>query len=125
MGARRAAPVVAEAVRTIGVENAVAIIKGEPTAATSFLRGAMGPSLVNAMIPELGEALRVAEDPIVNQAISALAGVNIGDVAHALALGADNAIWYEIGAAEADIRANPEQTNDAVLIAALKGAKAL
>jgi len=118
-GARRAAPLVADAVRTIGIENAVAILKGEPTAATSFLRDHMGPGLVNAMVPELGDALRLANDPLVNQAIAALSGVNAGDVAHALALGADNAIWYEIGAAEADIRAHPEQTGDPVLIAAL------
>ncbi|MDE8654108.1 DUF4197 domain-containing protein [Novosphingobium album (ex Liu et al. 2023)] len=119
-GARKAAPLVADTVRTIGIANAMALLKGEPTAATTFLRNQMGPALVNAMIPELDRVMRVADDPIVNQAISALAGVNIGDAAHALALEADNAIWYEIGAAEADIRRNPESTNDPLLIAALK-----
>lgn len=119
-GARRAAPVVADAVRTIGVDNAVALIKGEPTAATSFLRAAMGPSLVNAMIPELDQALRIANDPLVAQAITALAGVDLGQVAHGLALDADSAIWYEIGAAEAEIRRNPEASGDALLISALK-----
>lgn len=119
-GARRAAPVVADAIRTIGVENAVAILKGEPTAATTFLRDGMGPGLVNAMIPALDDALRLADDPIINQAVSVLAGVDLSSVAHALALEADNAIWYEIGAAEAEIRENPERTNDPVLIAALK-----
>lgn len=119
-GARRAAPVVADAVRTIGIENAVAIIKGGPTAATTLLRDGMGPALVNAMIPPLGDAMRIANDPIINQAISLLAGVNIGDAAHALAIETDNAIWYEVGAAEADIRKHPEQTNDPVLIAALR-----
>lgn len=124
-GAKRAAPIVADAVRTIGVDNAVAILKGGPTAASTFLRENMGSTLVNAMIPELDSALRVANDPLVNQAIAALSGVNIGNVAHSLALSADSAIWYEIGAAEADIRANPEQTNDAILIAGLKGLNAL
>ncbi|MCB2074513.1 MAG: DUF4197 domain-containing protein [Novosphingobium sp.] len=119
-GARRAAPVVADTVRTIGVENAVAILKGGPTAATSFLRDGMGPGLVNAMIPALDDALRVADDPIINQAVAALTGVDIGMVAHALAIDADNAIWYEIGQEETAIRANPESTNDPVLIAALK-----
>ncbi|MCB2079122.1 MAG: DUF4197 domain-containing protein [Novosphingobium sp.] len=119
-GARRAAPVVADAVRTIGIENAVAILRGGPTSATSFLRDGMGPGLVNAMIPELEDAMRIANDPILGQALALLAGVNIGDAAKALALDADNAIWYEIGAAEADIRKNPEQTNDPVLIAAFK-----
>lgn len=119
-GARRAAPVVADTVRTIGIENAVAILRGGPTAATTFLRGEMGPALVNAMIPALGDAMRVADDPILSKAISALAGVNITDAAHALALEADNAIWYEIGASEAEIRENPDSTNDPVLIGALK-----
>jgi len=64
--------------------------------------------------------MRVANDPILGQAISALSGVNIADAAHALALEADNAIWYEIGASEAEIRRNPESTNDPLLIAALK-----
>lgn len=119
-GARKAAPVVAEAVRTIGIANAVDLLKGGPTAATSFLRAEMGTGLVNAMIPELDKAMRIVRDPILAQAIAALTGVNLGDAAHGLALDADNAIWFEIGAAEAQIRANPEATNDAVLIAGLK-----
>ncbi len=119
-GAYRAAPVITDAVRTIGFQNAVDLIRGGPTAATSYLRSAMGPALINALIPALGDAMRVSNDPLLNQAVSALAGVNIGDVAVALANKADSAMWYEIGAAEADIRANPEQTNNAKLIAALR-----
>ena len=119
-GARRAAPVVADTVRTIGIENAVALIRGGPTAATSFLRGEMGPALINAMIPALGDAMRVSRDPIVGQAISALAGVDIGGVAQAVANSADNAIWYQIGVEETDIRANPEKTNDPLLIGVFK-----
>ncbi len=119
-GARRAAPVVADAVRTIGIDNAVALLKGGPTAATGFLRGSMGGSLVEAMVPALGEGLRVASDPIVGQAIARLTGIDAAGVARALAVEADEAIWGEIGREEAAIRANPESTNDAVLIAALK-----
>lgn len=119
-GARRAAPVVADAVRTIGIANAVAILKGGPTAATTLLRNEMGPAVVNAMIPELEGAMRKTNDPILNQAISLLADVDLADAAHALAIEADNAIWYEIGAAEAEIRENPERTNDPILIGALK-----
>jgi hypothetical protein len=119
-GARRAAPVVADTVRTIGFENAVALIKGGPTAATSYLRGEMGPALINAMIPALGDAIRVGRDPIIGQAISALAGVDINGVAQSVANSADNAIWYQIGLEETDIRAHPEKTNDPVLIGVLK-----
>ena len=118
-GARRAAPVVADAVRTIGIENAVALLKGGPTAATTFLRDGMGPGVVNAMIPALDDVMRAADDPILGQALSVLAGVDISDAAHALAIEADNAIWYEIGAAEADIRKDPQSTNDPLLIGVL------
>ncbi|MBV1918889.1 MAG: DUF4197 domain-containing protein [Sphingomonadaceae bacterium] len=120
-GARRAAPIVADAVRAIGTENAVAILRGKSDAATSLLRGEMGTALVGAMVPALGDAMRIAQDPILSRALSALAGVDISDAAEALAVDVDDAIWSEIGLAEAEIRTNPEATGDAVLIAALKG----
>ena len=63
---------IADTVRTIGIDNAVALIKGGPTAATGFLRNAMAGSLIEAMVPALGDGLRLANDPIVGQAISAL-----------------------------------------------------
>ena len=118
-GARAAAPQVAEAIRTLAIENPDAILGGEATAATSLLRAKVGPTLVNAMIPELERLLRVAGDPIISQAVAALKDVNMADAAHALALGADNAIWYEIGGEEAAIRRDPAKTGDAVLIQAL------
>ena len=119
-GAERAAPVVAEVIRTISIEDALALLQGGPTAATTYLRQQMGPGLINAMIPELADAIRVAEDPIVGQAIAALTGVDVGAVAQSVAIGADNSIWYQIGSEEAAIRANPQSTNDPLLIAALK-----
>lgn len=119
-GAARAAPVVYQAVKSISVADAVGLIKGGPTAATSFLRAEMGPALINAMIPGLSDALRVTGDPIVRQAMSALAGVDVGQVAQAVALRADNSIWYQIGSEESAIRANPQSTNDPLLIGVLK-----
>jgi len=119
-GARRAAPIIADTVRIIGIDNAVALVRGGPTAATGYLRGAMAGRLIDAMLPELGEGLRVADDPIVGQAISALTGIDLGEVARSLAVRVDDAIWGEIGREEAAIRAHPEATNDPVLIAALR-----
>lgn len=119
-GARRAAPMIADTVRTIGIDNAVALIKGGPTAATGFLRNAMAGSLIEAMVPALGDGLRLANDPIIGQAIGALTGVDVTGVARSLSGKVDDAIWGEVGREEASIRANPERTNDAVLIAALK-----
>lgn len=120
-GARAAAPLVADTVRTIGIQNAVALVTGEPTAATTFLRSQMGPNLVNAMIPELDRLMRVVDDPLVGQALSLLTGVNVSDAAHALALEADNAIWYEIGAEEANIRKDPSKAGDPLLTRAFGG----
>lgn len=119
-GAARAAPVVYDAVRSISIADAVGIVQGGPTAATSFLRSAMGPALINAMIPGLSDALRVSSDPVLGQAMRALSGVDLGGIAQSIANRADNSIWYQIGFEETAIRANPESTNDPVLIGVLK-----
>jgi hypothetical protein len=122
-GALGAAPAVAEAARKAPITNALAILRGAPTAATSALRLEMGSGLVNALRGPLEQALVAAQDVVVGQALAALPGVTLADVAHAVALSADNGIWYEIGAAEADIRANPQATGDTVLISALASAR--
>jgi hypothetical protein len=119
-GAERAAPVVYEAVRGISVPDAIGLVRGGPTAATTFLRGAMGPALINAMIPGLTDALRVSSDPVLGQAVKALSGVDIGQMAQSVANRADNSIWYQIGHEESAIRANPEATRDPLLIGVFK-----
>ena len=115
-GAERAAPVVRDAVRVIGVQNAIDLVRGGPTAATAFLRNEMGTSLIDAMVPELGTAMRVASDPLVGQLLGALTGVEVSNVASRVATNIDNTIWREIGVEEAAIRANPEATKDPVII---------
>lgn len=124
-GAERAAPLVADAVRVIGIQNAAALINGGPTAATGFLRGEMGSTLVEAMVPELGQGMRIASDPLVGQLISGLTGIDVAGVSRNFATTIDNAVWREIGVEEAAIRANPRSTNDPLLIAVLTGANAL
>lgn len=119
-GARRAAPVVADAVEIIGIDNALDLLRGGPSAATAHLRAAMAGRLIDEMVPALGDALRVVDDPLLGQAISALAGVDVAGVARSLAREADDAIWGAIGREEAAIRADPQATRDPVLIAALK-----
>lgn len=121
-GARAAAPVVTQAVRNLTITDAVALLQGGRTAATTYLRQSVGAGLLNAMIPELDRAMQVAQDPILNTAISALTGVNMGDAAKALAIEAENAIWYEVGAAESAIRENPASSNDPSLIDAFRPA---
>ena len=112
----RAAPIVADTVRTIGWANAIDLIRGGPTAASSYLRQEMGFRLVEAMVPEVGRALRVAQDPLVGQLIAGLTGVDLGGMATTFSQTVDDAIWNEIGREEAAIRADPAATRDPVLI---------
>ncbi|WP_324826902.1 DUF4197 domain-containing protein [Qipengyuania zhejiangensis] len=115
-GAERAAPLVTEAVRTVGIQNAIDLVRGGPTAATGFLRGSMGTTLVEAMVPELGQAMRVAQDPLVGQLLSSLTGVDLSGATNRFATTLDNTIWREIGVEEAAIRANPGETRDPLII---------
>jgi len=121
----RAAPIVADAVRTIGFANAVDLIRGGPNAASGFLRQEMGGRLIDAMVPQVGQALRVAQEPLVGQLLAGLTGVDLGGVATTFADTVDNAIWNEIGNEEANIRANPSATGDPVLTSVFGGARLL
>tara|TARA_A100001391_G_scaffold7621_3_gene4818 strand:- start:16340 stop:17044 length:705 start_codon:yes stop_codon:yes gene_type:complete len=114
--AERAAPLVTDAVRTIGLANALALVRGGPTAATGYLRGQMGNALIEAMVPELGEAMRLAGDPLVGELLSGLTGIDVSGVARNFSTSINDAIWNEIGGEESAIRANPRATNDPLLI---------
>lgn len=117
--AERAAPAVTDAVRTIGIRNAMALLRGsDPMAATNFLHEEMGTSLIAIMVPEFGDALRVSQEPLVGEVLAAMTGVDVGGIANALALQADSAIFRAIGREEAAIRADPRSTNDPVLMGA-------
>lgn len=116
-GAERAAPLVTDAVRVIGFENAVELVRGGPTAATAFLRGRMGTRLVDAMIPELGIAMRVASEPLVGEVLAAFTGIDTAQVAARFANTIDDTIWREMGNEESAIRADPQSTNDRAIMA--------
>lgn len=112
----RAAPIVTDAVRVIGFENALALVRGGPTAATGYLRGEMGNALVEALVPEVGDAMRVAQEPLVGQLLAALTGLDVASVSASFSGKVNDAIWTEIGREESAIRANPRSTNDPLLI---------
>ena len=114
----RAAPVIYDTIELIGVENTIALIRGGPTSATAFLRDEAGPQVIDAMVPELSQAMRIAQDPLVGQLISAAVGVDVGLAANRVAGSVNTTIWDEIGREEAAIRADPRSTNDPVLIGA-------
>ncbi|MBX7482528.1 DUF4197 domain-containing protein [Qipengyuania qiaonensis] len=115
-GAERAAPLVTDAVRVIGIGNAMELVRGGPNAATTFLRGSMGTTLVEAMVPELGQAMRVAQEPLVGELVRGLTGVDLAGVTNRFATSIDNTIWREIGVEEAAIRRDPAATRDPLII---------
>lgn len=115
-GAERAAPIVTDAVRVIGIDNALALVRGGPTAATQFLRGSMGTTLVEAMVPELGQAMQIASEPLVGELLAGLTGIDVGGVAQNVAGAVDDVIWQEMGFEETAIRNDPRSTNDPLLI---------
>lgn len=121
----RAAPVVTDAVRVIGFQNAIALVRGGPTAASSYLREEVGTALLDAVVPELGDALRVSRDPLLGEALNALTGVDVAGVADRVGREVDNAIWGEIGREEAAIRLDPRSTRDPAIIAVFGAARAL
>lgn len=112
----RAAPVVADTIRLVGYQNAIDIVRGGPTAATAYLRSQMGNRLIEVMAPDVGELLRVAQDPLVGQLLAAMTGVDVPGIAASFAAQVNDVIWREIGREEAAIRADPAATHDAELI---------
>lgn len=115
-GAERAAPVVTDAIRTISVADAMSVVRGGSRAATGLLEGQLGSALIDAMFPSVGDALRLAGDPIVGQVLRSVTGYDVAGLAGDVTRGANRAIWNAIGAEEATIRANPAATNDPVII---------
>jgi hypothetical protein len=117
--ARAAAPRVAAAVRTMGIANARAVLAGGPRAATQMLRSAMGPAVIEAMVPEFRDALRAVDDPVLGPVIAGLAALGGDALARKLAHHADDAVWDAIGDEEAAIRADPSAGGDPQLAGVL------
>ena len=121
----RAAPIVTDAVRVIGISNALALVNGGPTAATGHLRQEVGLRLVDALVPEMGDAFRLAQDPLMGQLLGALTGVDVAAVSRTFVGQVNDAIWQEIGHEEAAIRADPRATRDPLLIGVFGAGAAL
>ncbi|MEQ1726179.1 MAG: DUF4197 domain-containing protein [Sphingopyxis sp.] len=117
-GAERAAPIITDAITSISIADAVSIVRGVggPAAATALLEQQLGGGLVSAMFPAVGDALRLASNDVVGQALRAVSGYDIAGLARDVTDGANRGIWRAIGAEESAIRANPQATNDPLLI---------
>lgn len=116
-GADLAAPLIADAVRNMSIADAAAIIRGGDTAATTLLSNQIGPALVNRMLPGIGKGLEAFDGDIINIVLKQATNIDFtrlrGDVTNKVS----DAIYRSIGAQEASIRANPQATNDPLLIA--------
>lgn len=115
-GAERAAPFVADAVRNVSIEDAAALIRGGPQPATAFLRGKMGTALLDSMLPGIADGLRLFDDQVISQAVRSVTGFDIAALASDITRKADDSIWAAIGLEESNIRADPQRTNDPILI---------
>jgi len=114
-GARAAAPAIYRSIRDMSLVDAAAILRGGPTAATDRLQSEMGDRIFEAMFPAVGEAMRVADDALVQRALRITTGIDFrglqADVTRKAAMG----LYRAIGREEAAIRADPASTGDPLL----------
>lgn len=123
-GAELAAPIVAETIRNMSIADAAAIINGGPRAATSLLQGQLGNTLVDRMLPGIGNGLKLFDNEIINLVLSQATNVDFSSISRDVTNKVSDAIYRSIGAQEESIRANPRATNDPLLIAVLGVGKA-
>ncbi|MEH6661764.1 MAG: DUF4197 domain-containing protein [Parasphingorhabdus sp.] len=123
-GAELAAPIVAETIRNMSIADAAAIINGGPRAATSLLQRQLGNTLVDRMLPGIGNGLRLFDNEIINLVLSQATNVDFSSISRDVTSKVSDAIYRSIGAQEESIRANPRATNDPLLIAVLGVGKA-
>lgn len=118
--AANAAPIVYDSIRTLSITDGLGIVRGGPTAATDYLRQAIGDRIVAAMLPGIGNALRTQQAGLLGQALAAGAGIDLPGLQHDLTSRAASGIWRAIGREERAIRADPSSAGDP-LIARLFG----
>ena len=116
-GAERAAPIITNAISTLTVADALAVVRGGERAATDLLSGQIGSGVIDAMFPAVGDALRIASDDTLSRLLRSVTGYDVAALARDVTDGASRGLWNAIGAEEAAIRANPQATNDPLLTA--------
>lgn len=124
--AGNAAPVVYDAIRALSFRDALAIVRGGPTAATDYLEATIGGGLVEAMLPEVGDALRMTdENSILGPVLNAATGFNVTGIQRNVTDMAARGLWRAIGREEAAIREDPRRANDGLVEALLRGGRLL
>ncbi|WP_219767180.1 DUF4197 domain-containing protein [Sphingomonas citricola] len=114
--ADRAAPVIIDSIRALSFSDAVEIVRGGPTAGTDYLERAIGPRIINAMLPEVGESLRsFGSDGVLGPVIGAATGVNVVGLQRVVTTQAARGLWRAIGREESAIRADPRSARDPLI----------
>jgi hypothetical protein len=117
--ADRAAPVVIDAVRSLTVADALAIVRGGPTGATQLLERQVGVGVVDALLPGVTAGLDSDVSEILSAVVAARTGVDYRALARYVADAAAQGIFRAIGREEAAIRADPRATRDPAIVALL------
>lgn len=115
-GAGLVAPVVADTIRTLPVLDAMALVRGEPGAATGFFRERLGPELGRRMLPEIDKGLRLFETPVVRDYLSRVSAVDFAALCADIAGKAANVIYDTMASEEAAIRMDPAGSGDPLLM---------
>ncbi len=121
--ADRATPVVLDAIRRMSFADALAVLRGGPTAATDLLARETRGAVFEAMFPAFSDGLRSDATEILSAIVAARTGIDYTTLARSAADQAAAAIFRAIGREEAAIRADPRRTGDPVLTALLTGVR--
>lgn len=124
--ADRAAPLVYDSIRSLSFSDALGIVRGGPTAATSYLERSIGDRIIDAMLPEVGDVLRQLDGgSILGPVLGAATGIDIPAIQRNVTRQAAQGLWRAIGREEAAIRADPSSAGDPVVEGLFKGSRAL
>ena len=116
-GAALAAPIVTDAISSLSVEDALSVVRGGSSAATDKLSTALGTRLVEAMLPGVGDGLKLFDSTVVTQALKLATGIDFAGLRDDVTRKASDGIYRAMASEEAAIRANPNATGDPLLMA--------
>ncbi|HEX9963572.1 MAG TPA: DUF4197 domain-containing protein [Allosphingosinicella sp.] len=119
-GAERAAPVIYDSIREMTITDALSIARGGPTAATDYFARSMNERIFDAIFPGVGEALRLAENGVIQRVLEFATGINFPGLQADVTRKTAAAIYRAMGREEAAIRADPNAAGDPVLATMLR-----
>jgi len=124
--ADRAAPLVYDSIRSLTFSDALGIVRGGPTAATSYLERSIGDRIIDAMFPEVGDVLHQLDGgSILGPVMGAATGIDIPAIQRTVTRQAAQGLWRAIGREEASIRAAPASAGDPLVEGVLTGSRLL